>query len=335
MELRWQPFVLELERPFTIAHGQSHTRTNVLTRLEEGLGEAAGVPYLGETEAGIVAYLEQVDLRDLDDPARIDEVLARLPTGSAAARAACDMALHDLWGKRLGQPLHQLLGLNPARIQPSSCTIAMASPEQMVEQARRLALPILKLKLGDDRDEARVVALRENCGSRLRVDANAGWSREKAARLLPRLAELGVELVEQPLPIADLDGLAALARSHPRPAIFADESIKTVADIVAHAGKVEGVVIKLAKCGGIREAARQIDVAHALGLQVMLGCMIESSLAVTAAAQLAPLAEHVDLDGPLLITNDPFLGLRYEGARITLPLGPGLGVTTRASSAAR
>jgi L-alanine-DL-glutamate epimerase-like enolase superfamily enzyme len=332
MELVWQPFTLELERPFTIAHGQSDTRSNVLVRLEEGIGEAAGVPYLGETAAGIAAYLARVDVRDLDDPARLDEVLARLPAGSAAARAACDMALHDLWGKRLGQPLQRLLGLNPARIQPTSFTIAMAAPELMAEQARRLALPILKLKLGDDQDEARVLALRQACGSRLRVDANAGWSREKAARLLPRLAELGVELVEQPLPAGDVEGLAALARIRPRPPIFADESIKTMADIVAHAGKVDGVVIKLAKCGGLREARRQIDVAHALGLQVMIGCMIESSLAVTAAAQLAPLAEHVDLDGPLLIRNDPYIGLSYEGARITLSSSPGLGVTARAAT---
>jgi L-Ala-D/L-Glu epimerase / N-acetyl-D-glutamate racemase len=329
MKLAWRPLTLELERPFTIAHGQSDTRTNVLTELDEGLGEAAGVPYLGESEASIVAYLEQVDLGALDDPSHIDDVLARLSPGSAAARAACDMALHDLWGKRLGQPLHRLLGLNPARIQPSSFTIAMASPEETAAQARRLALPIFKLKLGDAQDEARVVALRQACSARLRVDANAGWSRDRAAALLPRLAELGVELCEQPLPAGDLDGLAALARVQPRPLIFADEGIKTARDILAHAGKVEGVVIKLAKCGGIREAMRQISVAHALGLQVMLSCMIESSLAVTAAAQIAPLAEHVDLDGPLLIKNDPFVGLSYEGARITLPSGPGLGVTAR------
>jgi L-alanine-DL-glutamate epimerase-like enolase superfamily enzyme len=332
VKLAWQALTLELERPFNIAHGQSHARTNVLTTLDEGLGEAAGVPYLGESESGIVAYLEQLELGDLDDPAQIDEVLARLPPGSAAARAACDMALHDLWGKRLGQPLYRLLGLNPARIQPTSFTLAMAAPEQMAALAREKALPILKIKLGDEQDEARLVALRSSCSSRLRADANAGWSREKAARLLPRLAELGVELIEQPLPAGDLEGLAALARIHPRPPIFADESIKTTADIVAHAGKVDGVVIKLAKCGGMREAWRQICVAHALGLEVMIGCMIESSLAVTAAAQLAPLAEHVDLDGPLLIKGDPFVGLGYAGARISLPSGPGLGVERRASA---
>jgi L-alanine-DL-glutamate epimerase-like enolase superfamily enzyme len=335
MELGWQAFTLELEQPFTIAHGRSQTRTNVFTRLEEGIGEAAAVPYLGETPESIGAYLERVDLRDLDDPAQIDELLARLPPGSAAARAACDMALHDLWGKRLGQPLYRLLGLNPTRIQPTSFTIAMAAPDVMAEQARCLALPVLKIKLGDEQDEARVLALRQACASRLRVDANAGWSREKAARLLPRLAELGVELVEQPLPAGDLEGLRTLARMRPRPPLFADESIKTTRDIVAHAGAVDGVVIKLAKCGGIREALRQIHVAHALDLQVMLSCMIESSLAVTAAAQLAPLAEHVDLDGPLLINNDPYTGLQYHSACITLPSAPGLGATPRAGASGR
>jgi L-alanine-DL-glutamate epimerase-like enolase superfamily enzyme len=329
MRLTWEGVTLELALPFHIAHQRSETRRNVLVRLDSGIGEAAGVSYLGESEAGIALYLSQLDLGELEDPTQIDEVLARLPAGSAAARAAVDIALHDLWGQQLGQPLYRLLGLNPARIPPSSFTIAIDTPELMAKRAAEARLPVLKIKLGDAQDEARIRAIREACSATLRVDANAGWSRDKAARLLPVLAELGVELCEQPLPAGDLDGLRALAAVHPRPALFADESIKTCADIVSHAGLVDGVVIKLAKCGGLREAWRQIGVAHALDLRVMLSCMIETSVAVTAAAQLAPAVEHVDLDGPLLIVNDPYVGVQYRGAELVLPEGPGLGLRAR------
>jgi L-alanine-DL-glutamate epimerase-like enolase superfamily enzyme len=341
MRLAWEPVTLELKLPFHIAHQRSDTRRNVIARLglsraeaagldePSGLGEAAGVTYLGETEERIIEYLQGVDLSGLEDPTQIDDVLEQLPPGSAAARAACDMALHDLWGQRLGQPLYRLLGLNPARIPLSSFTLAIAEPELMAKRAQEAGLPILKIKLGDDQDEARIRAIREACPATLRVDANASWTLEKAQRLLPRLWELGVELVEQPLPIGDLSGLRALAQVTPRPPLFADESIKTCADIVAHAGCVDGVVIKLAKCGGLREACRQINVAHALDLSVMLSCMVETSLAVTAAAHLGPLVEHIDLDGPWLIANDPYLGLQYQGARILLPDTPGLGVKPR------
>jgi L-alanine-DL-glutamate epimerase-like enolase superfamily enzyme len=348
MHLVIEPLSLRLRQPFVIAHGASTTRDNVLVRLVgsgvdaglEGVGEAAAVPYLGESRAGIVAYLEALARSQPDlDPRGLAHAIDALPAGSAAARAAVDIALFDAFGQALGAPLYRLLGLEPRRSPPSSFTIAIGTPEQMAEAARAAPLPVLKLKLGgdsacinpaEDADLARIDAVRAASALPIRVDANAGWSRERAERLLPLLAERGVELCEQPLAVGDLDGLRALSRLPRRPALFADESIRTSADIVAHAGLVDGVVIKLAKSGGIRGALRDIALARAFGLDVLLSCMIESSVAVTAAAHIAPLCQHVDLDGSLLIDNDPFEGVLHREGRLVLSERPGLGLVARA-----
>jgi L-alanine-DL-glutamate epimerase-like enolase superfamily enzyme len=330
----FEPLTLELRQPFHIAHGSSDRRHNVLLQLHGGLGEAAAVTYLGETREGIQAYFDTLDFAVLEDPFQLRDNIKRLPEGSPAARAAIDMALHDAWGQALGHPLYRLFGLDPKRIPETSLTIALASPAIMAERARSADTPLLKIKLGGgDEDQARLLAIRAATSKRLRVDANAGWTLERARYLLPLLAEHDVELVEQPLSVGDLEGLRTLAALPRRPALFVDESIKSSRDIAAHAGLVEGVVIKLAKSGGLLAARDQIAVAHALGLEVMLGCMIESTLAVTAAAHLAPLVEHVDLDGPLLIANDPFDGLRYlPGGKLELPERPGIGVVRRVAA---
>jgi len=331
MRLSFEPVTLDLRRPFNIAHGVSLTRRNVLVRLDAGIGEAAAVAYHGETAEGIVRYLSELDLGAFEDPCLIDDVLGSLPPGSAAARAAVDIALHDLWGQTLQQPLYRLFGLNPSAIPPTSVTIAIDTPQAMAEAAAAARESILKIKLGAAGDEARIRSIRAATRATLRADANGGWTREQAEKLLPVLAEHDFELVEQPLPAGDMDGLGALRRLRPRPLVFADESILASADILAHRGLVDGVVVKLAKCGGIRAALRQIAVAHGAGLRVMLGCMVETSVAVTAAAHIAPLVQHVDLDGPLLITNDPFGGVRYADGRLTLPDGPGLGLRPKDS----
>lgn len=333
MKLTWEPLTLDLKTPFRIAHGTSHQRHNVLVRLDEGVGEAPAVTYYGETQEVILAYLASVP--DLgSDPDDLDAVLRRLPPGSKAARAAIDVALHDLWGKRLGQPLYRLFGLNPAELPLTSFTIAMDEPGEMARQAKASGYPILKVKLGGGRDEEIVAAIRNATGATLRVDANAGWSREEAARLIPRLAEHGLELIEQPLAADDLEGLRWLRQrmrdEGVKVPIVADESVHTSGDVARLAGAVDGVVIKLMKTLGIREALRAIHTARALDMRVMLSCMVETSVGVTAAAHLAPLCDFVDLDGPLLIRNDPYQGLRYEGARIILPDGAGLGVAPAA-----
>jgi L-alanine-DL-glutamate epimerase-like enolase superfamily enzyme len=330
VQLRWQSLTLRLIHPFQIAHGVSDTRENTLVYVDDGVGEAAAVPYHGETPEGIVQYLRGLQLEQVADALQLEDLLAGLPAGSAAARAAVDMALHDAWGRALGQPLYRLFGLNPARIPLSSFTIPIGPIEQLAERVREADAAIFKLKLGGDADAERVAAVRALTSAPLRVDVNGGWTRERAEQLLPLLAEHGVELVEQPLPAGDLEGLARLSKLRSRPPIFVDESIKSSADLLAHRGLVEGVVIKLAKSGGIRGAREQIVLARALGQEVMLGCMIESSVAVTAAAHLAPLAQYVDLDGPLLIENDPFRGFRYERGRIELPERPGLGLLANA-----
>jgi L-alanine-DL-glutamate epimerase-like enolase superfamily enzyme len=316
----------------------SDRRENVLVRLEQdglvGLGEAAAVPYYQETPGGIQAYLSSVEELLGEDPCLLEDALKHLPPGSRAARNALDLALHDLWGKRLGQPLFRLFGLDPARVPETSFTIGMDDPQRMGESARQCGYPIIKIKLGSQDDEALVAAIRRAAPqARLRVDANAGWSRAQAMELIPRLVQYGIELVEQPLPADDIEGLrglrAGLRGQGVEVPIFVDESIKTSQDVAMLAGVVDGVVLKLMKSCGIREALRAIHTARALGMQIMMGCMVESSLGITAAAHLAPLCDFVDLDGPLLIANDPFVGVGYVGARLVLPERPGLGVERR------
>jgi L-Ala-D/L-Glu epimerase len=202
----------------------------------------------------------------------------------------------------------------------------MDEPMVMAQRARESDLPIIKIKVGGADDEAMVAAIRQATKAKLRVDANAGWTREQAAKMIPRLVQYDVEFIEQPLPVGDIEGLRWLRAQKFGLPIFADESIKTTRDVAAHAGAVDGVVIKLMKTGGIREALRAIHTARAFELQVMLGCMVESSVGVTAAAHIAPLCDYADLDGPLLIKNDRFDGVRYHGAQMQVPARPGLGV---------
>jgi L-Ala-D/L-Glu epimerase len=329
MKLHWEPITLDLKTTFRVAHGASDQRHNVLVYLDEGVGEAAAVPYYGETQQGIIEYLRSVT--DLgDDPFEMDSILAKRPAGSRAARSAIDEALHDLWGKKLGQPLYRLFGLNPERVPLTSFTIGMAEPEVMAEQARESGHPLLKIKLGSDRDEEIVAAICKATTARLRADANAGWSRERALELIPRLAGYGLEFIEQPLAVEDVEGFFWLkeklrAQKVELP-IFADETAKTSHDVARLVGAIDGVVVKTMKSEGIREVLRMIYTARAHDMQIMLSCMVESSVGVTAAAHLAPLCDYADLDGPLLIKNDPYRGLTYDGARFRLPSGPGLGV---------
>ncbi len=330
MKLRWEAITLDLRTTFRVAHGASDQRHNVFVYLDDGVGEAAAVPYYGETQEGIIEYLKSVPELG-DDPFDMDAVLAKRPPGSRAARSAIDEALHDLWGKKLGQPLYKLLGLNPKNIPLTSFTIGMDEPEIMAEQARASGYPILKIKLGSEEDEARIKAIRKATNSRLRVDANAGWSRDQALRIIPRLAEYDLELIEQPLAAQDVEGYFWLKKNLREQKInvpiFADETAKNSQDVAKLAGAVDGVVVKTMKSEGMREALRMIHTARAHAMRIMLSCMVESSVGVTAAAHLAPLCDYADLDGPLLIKNDPYRGLTYDGAKMTLPDGAGIGLT--------
>lgn len=333
MHLEFEPITLNLETPFRIAHGTSTERHNVLVRISdgehEGLGEAAPVRQHHETQAGVVEYLASLPPFG-DDPFHLEEILAALPSGSQAARAAIDIALHDLLGKRLGIPVYRLFGLNPESSPPTSMTISIGTVEEVQRWARDAAerFSILKLKLGPEHSLEMARAVRAVTDARLVADANCAWTVEQAQSLIPTLADLGLEWIEQPLPEEDLEGLRRIHETSPLP-IFADEPVRTARDIPRLAGCVDGVNIKVMKAGGLREALRMIAVARAHGLQVMLGCMIETSLGITASAHLAPLVDWADLDGNQTLTNDPFIGVQVDKGRLILPQGPGLGVQPR------
>ncbi len=333
MKLSVKPMTLNLKTTFRVSHGASDQRHNVLAMIEHnglvGYGEAAAVFYYGDTQESLSAYINGLPPLG-DDPFLIEDILNALPDGAHAAQAAVDIALHDLWGKMLGQPLYRLFGLTPAPLPPTSFTISIDTPEVMAARVKELNYPVIKVKLGAEDAEASVAAIRQASNARLRVDANAAWNPEQALELITRLSQYDLELIEQPLPVGDAKSYLWLreqlrARGVTTP-IFADESVKTSRDVADFAGAIDGVVVKLMKTGGLREALRTIHTARAHGMKIMLSCMIESSVGVTAAAHLASLCDHLDLDGPLLIGNDPFSGLRYEGANLFIPEGPGLGV---------
>ena len=337
--LRMEVEVLELrtKHPFVIARGGQSDHRTVWVRLTdgdglEGWGEAAPSKFYGETPDSVIAALKVYSALLPDDPFKLEEAEraweAKL-RGNAAARAALSSALHDLVGKRLGVPVYRLWGLDPCMAPRSTFTIGLDAPERIkakVQEAEEF--PILKVKLGTDRDLEILRAIRDATDKELRVDANCGWTVKRALRMLPILDEFGVTVLEQPLPPQDHDGLAAITAQADIP-VIADESCLTTVDIPPLVGKVDGINIKLAKCGGLREALRMIAVARAHGLMVMVGCMIESSLGITAAAHVTPLVDIVDLDGAALLSDDPFVGARIDGGQVTLPSEPGLGVRRR------
>jgi L-Ala-D/L-Glu epimerase len=331
--------ILELHtrHPFVIARGGQSEHRTVWVKLtdgdgNEGWGEAAPSKFYGETADTVMAALRVYGTMLPADPFQLEEAEARWGAGlrgNAAARAALSAALHDLVGKRMGVPLYRFWGLDPCAAPTSTYTIGLDEPDRIKAKVLEAEqFPILKVKLGTDRDLEILRAIRDATDKEIRVDANCGWTIKQAIGMLPVLKEFGVTVLEQPLPPHDHDGLAAV-KAHAEIPVIADESCLTALDIPPLVGKVDGINIKLAKCGGLREALRMIAVARAHDLLVMVGCMIESSLGITAAAHLTPLVDIVDLDGAALLADDPFIGARIDGGRVTLPSGPGLGVQRR------
>ncbi len=337
--LRLEAEILKLEtrHAFVIARGGGAAHRTVWVRLRdgdglEGWGEAAATEYYGETPETVLAALDLYAAHLPADPfdlERAERALLGALGGNPSARAAVSMALHDLVGKRLGVPLYRLWGLDPGAAPVSSFTIGLDTPERMQAKVREAEpYPVLKVKLGTERDGEILRAIREVTGKELRVDANGAWTRKQALGMLPVLEEFGVTVLEQPVAAQDLAGLAAVTRAARIP-VIADESCLVAADIPRLAGAVDGINIKLAKCGSLREALRMVAVARAHGLLVMAGCMIESSIGITAAAHVAPLLDLADLDGAALLARDPFAGATLERGRLALPAGPGLGVRAR------
>ena len=337
MKLSHQTIELKPTHPFVIARGGYAHHRNVIVRVTdedglEGFGEAAPNRYYGESVATVVAALGQFKpIVERAHPMALESTeadLNRALRGNASAKSAVSSALHDLVGKRLGLPVHRIWGLEPASTAQSSFTIAIAESselEKRVDEAREY--PILKIKLGTDRD-MEIVRIVRNAApeKRLRVDANAAWTPKQAVKMSDFLADQGVEMIEQPVAANDIEGLR-FVRKRSRLPVFADESCLVATDIAKLAGAVDGVNIKLAKCGSLREALRMVHTARALDMQVMAGCMIESSLGISAIAQIAPLLDFADFDGAALLSSDPFRGASIAGGVIRLSDGPGLGAT--------
>jgi L-alanine-DL-glutamate epimerase-like enolase superfamily enzyme len=327
VEITAQKKTLRLAETFTISRGSEDEADVVQVAIAHdgatGFGEAAPIERYDESAASALAWLEQVTLGDA--PFAFDEIFDGLPPGEQAARAAIDAALYDLQGKLTGRPVHQLLGLRRTG-PPTSWTIWLGDPDDMARRTEKIAgrgFKRLKLKLGgfDGLDVDRVKAVRSVTALPLMCDANEAWTFDEALEVIP---QLDVEYCEQPLKAGDPDGPALKERS-PVP-IYVDEDCHTLADVAACAERAHGINIKLAKSGGIREGVRMANAARALGLGVMLGCMVESGLGIAAGAQIASLMDHVDLDGNLLLSEDPWPGVEFVDGVQRPSDEPGLGV---------
>ena len=331
MELAARIATLRLAQTFVIAREASDeadvVRVEVRHEGVSGFGEAAPIERYDESAASALAYVEEHASLLGDDPFALEEIEQRLPPGQNAARAALDGALHDLQGKLLGVSTWKLLGL-PRRGPPTSWTVWLGDPDDMARRAEEAATRFQRLKLklggGDGLDVERVRAVRRVTDLPLQVDVNEFWSVDEALDALPQLAELGVAYCEQPVPAGDTGG-ATLKERSPIP-IYVDEDCHRLEDVAACAEIAHGINIKLAKSGGIREAVRMAHAARALGLGVMLGCMVESGLAIAAGCVVAPLCDHVDLDGNLLLAEDPWPGVELVDGVQTPSDRPGLGV---------
>jgi len=337
MKLSHQTIELKPKHPFVIARGGYAHHRNVIVRIMDddglaGFGEAAPNRYYGESVATVIAALGQFKpLLERADPMSLESIegqLNRALRGNASAKSAVSSALHDLLGKRLGLPVHRIWGLDPAAAPQSSFTIAIAENNELEERVREAReYPILKIKLGTDRDMEIVRIIRGAAPhKRLRVDANAAWTAKHAVKMSDFLAEQGVEMLEQPVAANDIEGLRFVRKRSSLP-VFADESCLVATDIAKLHGAVDGINIKLAKCGSLREAMRMVHTARALDMQVMAGCMIESSLGISAIAQISPLLDAADFDGAALLSSDPFRGASIAGGAIKLSDAPGLGAS--------
>ena len=335
MRLETEVLTLKTKHPFLIARGGSSVYRTVWVRLidddgTEGWGEAAPNKFYGETAETVLAALQTYGQALPESPFDLEvaeRTWFRLMGRNAAARSALSAALHDLVGKRLGIPVYQLWGLDAAEAPISTYTIGIGTAEQLREKVLEAdPYPVLKVKLGSDRDREILETIRQTTDKEIRVDANCGWTAKQALGMLPVLEDFGVTILEQPLPPNDLDGLAQVSSQSSIP-VIADESCVTSDDIPRLVGAVDGINIKLAKCGSLREALRMIAIARAHHMMVMVGCMLESSLAITAAAHFTPLVDIVDLDGAALMASDPFIGATIDNGQVRLPKGPGLGVT--------
>jgi L-alanine-DL-glutamate epimerase-like enolase superfamily enzyme len=335
MKLSWFPYELKLRHTFTVASYSRTTTPDVQVQIDyegfTGYGEASMPPYLGQSVESVTKFLEKVDLEQFSDPFCLEDILTyvdSLSEGDAAAKAAVDIALHDLVGKLIGVPWYRIWGYDPAKAPDTTFTIGIDTADVVREKTRECAgqFNILKVKVGLDNDKEMITTIREITDLPIAVDANQGWKdRNQALEMIHWLKEHGIVMVEQPMPKERLDDLAWVTEHSPLP-VFADESIQRLRDIQSLKGVFSGINIKLMKCTGMREGHKMLEFARGLGMKVMVGCMTETSCAVSAAAQFSPAVDFADLDGNLLIANDRFDGVKVVGGRLTLPDRPGIGV---------
>lgn len=335
MKLSWTPYDLQLKHVFTISNFSRKTTPVVIVKIEYdglvGYGEASLPPYLGETQASVVEFLRKVDLSHFNNPTHLEEILSyidRLAKNNAAAKAAVDIALHDLVGKIIGAPWHKIWGLNKQSVPDTTFTIGIDSDEIVREKTKEAlgSFNMLKIKVGGENDKRMIEAIRSVTNLPLAVDANQGWhDKHKALEMIHWLKEQHIVMVEQPLPKEKIDDTAWLTERSPLP-IFADESIQRLSDVEKMKGVFSGINIKLMKCTGMREAWKMRNLAEALDMKVMIGCMTETSCAISAASQLSAGLDFADLDGALLIENDCFEGAKLEDGKIIAADLPGIGV---------
>jgi len=333
--LRYKPYTLELRHVFTVASFSRTTTPVVLTELEYegiiGYGEASMPPYLGESQQSVMSFLSKVDFNSFNSPFETEEILHYIDSidlKNTAAKASLDIAIHDLLGKIIGQPLYKIWGLNPDKIPATSFTIGIDTEEMIrkkVQEAEQFK--ILKVKLGLQTDKMIINTIRSVTDVPLCADVNQGWkNKEEALEMAHWLKEKNVTFLEQPMPKEMIDENAWLTERSPIPTI-ADEGCQRLVDIPALKGVYTGINIKLMKCTGLREAKQMAELAKALEMKVMLGCMTETSCAISAAAQLGPMVDWADLDGALLIANDLYRGMTVEQGRCILGDSPGIGIT--------
>ena len=335
LRMSFEPYELQLRHVFTVSSYSRKTTPGVQVRIDyqgiTGYGEASMPPYLGQSVETVTAFLRKVDLTRFNDPFCLEDILGyvdSLSPGDSAAKAAVDIALHDLVGKLLGAPWYRIWGLDPSKAPDTTFTIGIDTPEVVREKTRECAdrFNILKVKVGLDNDKEMIRTIREITDLPIAVDANQGWKdRSMALDEIYWLKENGIVMVEQPMPKERIDDNAWITERSPLP-IFADEAIQRLADIPSVKGAYHGINIKLMKCTGMREAWKMLNYARAEGMKVMIGCMTETSCAVSAAAQLSPAVDFADLDGNLLISNDLFDGMKVKAGRIVLPDRPGIGI---------
>jgi len=335
MKLTFKPYTLELKHTFTVAVSSRTTTPVMLTEIEydgiKGYGEASMPPYLGESQESATKFLSKVNLEQFDDPFELENILEYIDSideKNTAAKASVDIALHDLVGKLIGKPWYKIWGFDKSKTPFTTFTIGIDKPDivrQKVKEAEEFK--ILKVKMGKENDREMIETIRSVTDKPLTADANQGWKdKHYALEIIHYLSENNVVYIEQPMPKEMVDENAWLTKNSPIP-VLGDESIQRLSDLIKMKDVYSGVVVKLMKCTGMREAHKMITLAKSLGMKVMLGCMTETSCAISAASQLSPIVDWADLDGALLIKNDPFDGMKVIDGKVTLNDNPGIGLS--------